>query len=331
MSDTARRVFVAIVIAYLVSLLLILLGSYVMPRPEARGVLRTLFGLLLFPSLILFPLSALLRRGRLALPLAPAVIVWMVVFGMLLLPRSPNAPQGAARFTILTFNVQTATENLDSLAALIRAADADIVALQELSAPAAAFLGEALADLYPEQALHPQEVPNWGQGILTRFPLLANEFWRNEQIEVAQGHMWAQIEIAGQAVTVFSTHPVPPLSFEKGLTLQQHSREIAILLERAAQHDTPQLLVGDFNMTELMDEYQRVTERYVDTFRQAGSGGLGFTFPAGQRLPLPPVIRIDYIFHTDEFQGLNAYPLARSSESDHLPFWAELAFSPEDG
>jgi endonuclease/exonuclease/phosphatase (EEP) superfamily protein YafD len=225
---------------------------------------------------------------------------------------------------MLTYNVQAASNNLASLTDVIRNANADVVALQELSQAAAQYLQSTLADLYPNQALFPQVNAHWGQGTLSRFPIAETQYWRNEQIEAALGHMWATLEMDNRAVTVFNTHPVPPFSFEDGITLNSHSQEIRVLLQRAAQHDTPLLLVGDFNMTQLMDEYQQVTMRYVDTFREAGSPGLGFTFPAGHRLPLPPIVRLDYIFHSGHFRGLNAYPLSRSGASDHLPFWAEL-------
>lgn len=322
--NNLRRFLGGLILCYLVFILLVLVVSLVIPQAEARGVLRSLFGILLFPVLGLLPLSLLLQRRRLVLLLALVVVVWIAIYGPLLLPRSISPTENGQQFTILTFNIQTASQNLDSLSQIIAQADADIVALQELSEAAAQHLEQDLAATYPYRALHPNRNPHWGQGMMSRFPIDNHEYWRNEQIDVAQGHMWAELNLNGQIITVFSTHPVPPLSFEKGITLQPHSQEIAILLAKAAEHDTPLLLVGDFNMTQLMDEYRQVTEQYTDTYREAGSSGLGFSFPAGHRLPLPPVVRLDYIFHSSHFQGLNAYPLARSGVSDHLPFWAEL-------
>ncbi len=323
---TIKRVLAGVSAIYLVVSFMIFLVSFLIPQAEIRGILRSLFALLTFPSLGLLPLSMVLRQWRLVLLLLPILFAWGLIYGTLLVPRTGSASESEFRFTVLTFNIQIATENLDSLGMMIRNADADIVALQELSEPAAQSLSQTLAAVYPYQALYPQENPHWGQGVLSRFPLSESEYWRNEEIEVAQGHMWAQVEIDGRVITIFSTHPVPPFSFEKGITLQAHSREISILLERVAQHDTPLLLMGDFNMTQLMDEYRQTTRLYVDTFREAGRSGFGFSFPAGNRLPLPPIVRLDYIFHSAHFRGLDAHPLPRSGVSDHLPFWAELVF-----
>lgn len=321
------RFLSGVIVFYAIVVVLVLVASFVLPRAELRGVLRSLFGLLLFPTLLLLPLSLLLRRWLLSLLLLLGVAAWGVIYGPLLVPRSTAVTGDAFRFTVLTFNIQTASQNLDSLSQLILQADADIVAVQELSEAAAQHFEQELSESYPNQALHPSPNPHWGQGIMSRFPILEHEYWRNEQIAVAQGHMWASLDFDGRNVTVFSTHPVPPISFEKGLALQPHSREIAILLDRAAQHNTPLLLVGDFNMTQLMDEYRQVTAQYVDTYREAGGIGLGFTFPAGQRIPLPPVVRLDYVFHSRHFKGIGAHPLLNSGNSDHLPFWTELALT----
>ncbi|NJO83765.1 MAG: hypothetical protein HC828_13840 [Blastochloris sp.] len=291
-----HRIISAVVVLYASSVLLLLAVSFLIPRPEARGILRTVFSLLLFPALIFLPLMLLLRRWRLSVLLLPFVVAWTVVYGSLLIPRGATPPADAFRFTILTFNVQIASENLDSISQLIADVNADIVAVQELSEPAAQHFETVFATQYPHRALHPSRNPHWGQGVMSRFPIDEHEYWRNEAIDVALGHMWAELDLDGQPITIFSTHPVPPLSFEKGITLQPHSQEIEILLERAAQRETPLVLVGDFNMTQLMDEYQRVTRTYIDTFREAGQPGLGFTFPAGSRFPLPPVVRLDYIF-----------------------------------
>ena len=73
-------------------------------------------------------------------------------------------------------------------------------------------------------------------------------------------------------------------------------------------------------------------------YRAAG-WGLGFTFPAeipyfggGSYAPaffelIPPLVRLDYVFHNETFTTLSAQVGADSGGSDHLPLVVELAFS----
>ena len=43
---------------------------------------------------------------------------------------------------------------------------------------------------------------------------------------------------------------------------------------------------------------------------------------------LPPLARIDYVFHNDSFQALAAHVLASSGGSDHRPLLAKLELTP---
>ncbi len=80
------------------------------------------------------------------------------------------------------------------LIAAIRAQDADIVALQELSQPMADAIQQQLAAEYPYQVLMPAELDD-GQGILSRYPLR----------DVARGPDFpgqrAIVDVDGQAIT----------------------------------------------------------------------------------------------------------------------------------
>ncbi|MCZ2094787.1 MAG: hypothetical protein LC121_00665 [Anaerolineae bacterium] len=64
-----------------------------------------------------------------------------------------------------------------------------------------------------------------------------------------------------------------------------------------------------------------------DSFREAGYG-LGTSWPAAQAFGIPPLIpplvRIDYIWHSDEFRTLAAAQ-GPYLGSDHLPLYATLA------
>jgi endonuclease/exonuclease/phosphatase family metal-dependent hydrolase len=66
--------------------------------------------------------------------------------------------------------------------------------------------------------------------------------------------------------------------------------------------------------------------RLHDAFREAGSG-MGFTFPASIRSTirsLPPLLRIDYVWYSDQFSIRRVSVAGDSGTSDHHPVVARL-------
>ncbi len=92
---------------------------------------------------------------------------------------------------------------------IINAANADIVALQELPPAAAAVFEAQLREEYPYQALDPQ--PDYaGQGVLSRFPIVADSYWRYQELPGALGHQRVELQIAERRVMLYNVHPMPP-------------------------------------------------------------------------------------------------------------------------
>lgn len=309
---------------YLALLALLLLAGWILPR--YAELTRTFVVVLLFLSLLLVPLCLLAHRWwtTLLLLLPVAALAW--TYGpRLLSPREP--PKLDTALSLLTFNIQAETRDLEPLVEIIRDTDADVVALQELSKEAAEHFDAALADTYPYRALHPQTDNHAGQGILSRYPISEDTYWRNEDIEASLGHQRVELDVNEQPLVVFNTHPVPPFAFERGWNFDAHRREIEIVLARATDETAPTVLVGDFNMTDQFDEYELITTNYGDAFDDAGAG-LGFTYPQGRRLPLPPTVRLDYVFYNEGLQPLEAHVGRRSGSSDHKPLYVRLGFTP---
>ena len=76
-------------------------------------------------------------------------------------------------------------------------------------------------------------------------------------------------------------------------------------------------------LSDQSDAYRVFDALLADAFREAGRG-MGFTFPANAEL-VPPGIRIDYVWYSDEFVARDAYVADDSGPSDHLAVVAELA------
>jgi endonuclease/exonuclease/phosphatase (EEP) superfamily protein YafD len=257
-------------------------------------------------------------------------------YGEFFLPRPAQTESNARPLRFLTYNIHAESARLQPMIDVIRAADADVVALQEVSPMMAQALAAQLKDEYPYQALHPNfENPIWGQGVLSRFPIVEDEYWH-----ISLGHQRVKIDRNGESLVLYNTHPTHPFRFREGqlFDMQPHRQEVDVVLRRAAQDDGAILIAGDFNMSDQALDYQRLTTGFQDTYREVG-WGLGLTFPdftqpTAQPVQAPilsavgrPVARIDFIFHNKVLRAVTARVWSTSGGSDHRPVLAEFVDS----
>ncbi len=283
--------------------------------------------MLFVPAFVLIPLSLLARRFRLIVVLVPPVVAFLLSYGVLFTLRSSSAAPDAPKIHVLTYNLKSQTENLDSSIAIIRDSDADVVALQELSEQASAIFAETFAESYPYQALHPQPgEPIPGQGVLSRYPITSDEYWR-----IHFGQQRVSLLIGEYDITLYNAHaafPFVPNGF------QYRHQEIMDILERAESETTPVIIAGDLNMTDQSADYQRILANYADVQREIG-WGMGFTFPDYRMVNptlsfIPPLSRIDYIFHNAGFHTVDTDVWPSSGGSDHRPLRATLALARDE-
>ncbi len=318
----ARNVFIALTSLYGLSVSVCLLLRVVSGESIGLvGLFISFVHVLIVPSLVLLPLFMATRHRWIALLLIVPFILTIVIYAPRLMSRAATAPIDGPRLSILSYNINGRNLEVDHVLTVIQQWNADLVAIQELSPWMAEAFAARLQDLYPYQALHPQE-GFAGQGILSRYPITADDYW-----QINLGHQRVQLEVDGTDITFYNTHPLHPL---RGLRYDGESRteEVMDILKRAAAESGPLLIVGDFNLTEFTEDYARITRQYSDAFSQVGQG-LGFTFPNYNNafgLPfLPPLARIDYVFHNAYFQADEAQVGNDAAGSDHFPLFVGLA------
>ncbi len=239
----------------------------------------------------------------------------------------PAIPPGSIVLKVATFNTANDFIASDALINSLRAFEADIVALEELSPRNAAALEGALLEEYPCRVLQGAYLD--GRGLLSRHPIAASEFF---SIGTGRPQLEAQIDLGGRAIVVYAVH-LPAPDYRR---LEVHSPRVVpgvrALLERVGQSGLPALVMGDFNTTDQTAAYRMlVGAGLVDTFRKAGRGP-GLTYPTRHQympVPLPRLFRLDYIFAAPEFIPLLSYT-GQGRGSDHLPVFAHLALLPED-
>ncbi len=329
------NLFVALTGAYGLTITLFLaLRLLVGEQWTLIAIVNSFVHLMLIPALALLPLCMIRRRWRLALTQLPAALVFTASYGGAFLPQPIATAPDAFSFSVMTYNLHIEKWELDPIISLIREADADIVALQEFSRRAGRRLAPEFAEQYPYQAFHIDGASSsWGQGILSRYPILSDEYWH-----INLGHQRVEILIQDEPITVYNTHPAHLFRLIDGGRVDLTSRrlELASVVDRAAGDEGAVIILGDFNMSDQSEDYQRISAQYVDNYREVG-WGMGFTFPdfshpnsvpgavSIERLPIPPLIRLDYIFHNDSILPLEARMWPTSGGSDHRPVFARLA------
>ncbi|MBC7811963.1 MAG: hypothetical protein H7175_12485, partial [Burkholderiales bacterium] len=206
----SSKVFTVLMVIYGLSIVLILaLRLTVNNDLPPLGIAIGLLHVLVIPSLVLLPLSLLLRRWRLALLLVPALLTLLLSYGQLFIGGAASVADDVPRLRVLTFNIHNEVEDLDWLVDIIRASDADVIAMQELSLQASERLANDLSGEYPHQALHAGlDIPRFaGNGVISRFPILEDEYWRNVDLTIyTLGHQRVALDVNGTMVTLFNSH-----------------------------------------------------------------------------------------------------------------------------
>jgi endonuclease/exonuclease/phosphatase (EEP) superfamily protein YafD len=301
--------------------------------------LSRIFSLFLFAPLVLCLPAALLIRSRwLRSAAALAMMMFLALFGGRLVPPFRQAATGIP-IRILTINQLYTNDRTADLIAAIRAQQADIVAIQELTPELASAAKQQLFEQYPYQALTPGDT-DLGLGVLSRYPIRLAE---REQEYSAQRML---VHVDGQDITLINVHPRAPQVATRRLrqfrpvkvvlnydtTLR--GRELPRLLGTIDTIDGPLIVVGDFNTSDREQPYAELAARLHDAFGETG-WGFGFTFPndnelARMRVPFP-LVRIDYIWSRGGILPAAARVICDFGGSDHCAVTADLVLDMPEG
>lgn len=231
--------------------------------------------------------------------------------------------------TIMIANVAAGLAPAGRIAAAIRAAAPDIVALVELPRAEAEKLDSAFARHYPHTAFIADG--NEGRGILSRYPI--REY---DVIEIAPGRpdLVAVVATPNGDLTVVVAHPRPQRVTRTGLLFAFSSLKQVLHLGQYAARSAPAVLLGDLNMSPRHPGYRRLERIGLRDAWVEASGGRGSTFPtrightrfSGPVLAhrrVPPVVRFDYIWCTREIHVEDAW-IGPDTGSDHATVLARL-------
>ncbi len=328
---TVRWLFIAPCLVYTLGLLVFCVARAFFPEGiPLFSLLNAIFPFLFAPLVMTFPLALLTRSKGLLVGSFALLAVFVYTNGVLFLPRLPVASKTDS-LRVMTFNIGAGPSAADDFVAAIEKQNADIVALQELTPDAAALLQRQLQKEYPYVLVGPRRETT---GLLSRYPVLQSEW--SQPKGGGRAFLHAVLDWQGRPIHFFAVHaPQPSIrwfahTIPLGLTTDRLDRTVMSVIEAVDGADGSKIVAGDFNMDDQTLAYARLTHVLGDSYREAGQG-FGFTFPNnlslnGLRLSAP-FVRIDYVFHSDEWVAQQAFVNCEQS-SDHCYLVAALAPKP---
>ena len=328
MTKIIRYIWIALVGAFAVTNLLFLSLVLITGGQGSLVAFYLTFGHIAWLIAIPLLLVALLaRQWRLALLLAPMVLIVIYLYGGRFIGSETDAPVDA--ITVLSWNIGPRRDEADAVADLIINSNADVVALQEVGPETATVLARDLRAAYPYSSVFDQPGGVAGQAVFSRFPITDEDYWRNTTWPNPLGHQRVSISIGGVDWTLFNVHPSPPLASISSLSFDSRQRdyEIQDTLQRASAYPQPVIIAGDLNLPDTTTPYRSIRDAgYQDTFDERGFG-MGWTWPnyppgsigllatIDELVPIS-LLRLDYIFASP---GVIVYrsQTTPSGRSDH--------------
>ncbi|MFN8419685.1 MAG: endonuclease/exonuclease/phosphatase family protein [Anaerolineae bacterium] len=179
----------------------------------------------------------------------------------------------------------------------------------------------------------------YGNLILSKYP-----FVEAKDFDPTNEHGYSQqrvvIDFNGEQIAIYNIHlsmpiwtvDIPQLPFSLRMALGYNdsvrNNEIARLIPILQAEKLPFIMGGDFNMSDHSVTYQQLANVVGDSFREVGVGmGKSWPRPVSETdaIPdwMPPIIRIDYIWHSPQWAPINAEQ-GPYLGSDHLAVLAQF-------
>jgi len=253
---------------------------------------------------------------------------------------------------LMTWNVQNFDlynwsrnrESRDTMLAMIKRADPDILCIQEfytedygVSQNINQIKKLGLKYFYFEPTLRLRNRDNWGIVIFSKYPIIHSNLIKfdNSKFNLA---IYSDIEIDKKIVRVYNLHlqsihfgSSDYKYFEQPETPSEDNlpsiRRIASKMKTAFQkrgvqadqvkqivedNQVPAIICGDFNDTPNSYAYETLSSGMTDAFTSAGNGvGSTYTGPI-------PFVRTDYVLMSDDLE-VKDYEVIKREVSDHFP------------
>ena len=212
-----------------------------------------------------------------------------------------------------------------AIAGMVNREQVDVLCLQEFM-DSREFPADSIGKVFARRM--PYFLHEGGAALASRYPVLDHKYVRFA--DTSNDYLRADLLVGGDTVRLFAVHlqtsGIAQLrhrfrkDYDRDAPVEQILGEL--VGEIRAEMDAspyPVILAGDFNDTPSSYTYRTMKGDMTDGFRDSGSGyGGTFRYLGG-------VLRIDYIFYDDAFEGIRYY-MPQEDVSDHKAVVAELRF-----
>jgi vancomycin resistance protein VanJ len=307
MTGTWRRGWIIAVLALALAAVMLFHGLVPNGVRNLGSLLETFLPWLGLPIPVLAALAVVRRSAPAGIAVLLCVAVWLALFGEIVLPAKGG---GDHDLRVLTNNVHAENADPASAARKIVAADADVVALQELTAPELEVVRPVLEDAYDYSYVRGTV------GIWSRYPIT-----QQRPVDLRLG--WdrairALVATPKGEVAFYVAHmPSVRVDVDMGFTADQRDDSAEALGEAIADDDVSRIvLLADLNGSVYDRALSPITAQ-LDSAQAAAGAGFGFSWPAGF-----PLARIDHVL-TKGVTPTRCWVLPANG-SDHRPVAADL-------
>lgn len=229
---------------------------------------------------------------------------------------APAAGAGWPRLRILDANVTWTNTRAAGIAREVARDHPDIVALQEVTPQDLAQLtATGVFARYRWRILVPNP-RSAGMALWSDRPLHAASEW----VDAGHPELRARLDVGGVEVSLLVVHTFIPI----GLPVAQWKQELAGIAAAAGHLSGPRIVVGDFNATWDMQEFQSILSTGLhDVAVESGDGWKPTWSP---RPGLPAIVTIDHVLVSRRVVPVS-YRLGPNPGSEHRSLLVTLAVS----
>ena len=285
----------------------------------------------LFIPLPILLLGVLLwRQWRLLAGLAIPAVLFLALYGRLLLPPTVWSWQSSdVQIKVMSFNLLVSNQRFGLISSYIHEVNPDIIGVQEIAPRSFWRMKQELSD-YPYVEFQ-RGNDRHTVGLFSRFPITSTQYLPNPPVERG---LRAVLDVNGKPLVAIVSHLEPygkslfpfrefVADVKSRYRLRWH--EVKQLRQESKNPDMPTILMCDCNMTDTSQTYAQLSSSLTDSFPEAG-WGFGFTYAPKLRRWSFPIKRIDYVWHSKGLRATKAI-VGEGPGSDHRPVIAYLEFT----
>ncbi len=287
----------------------------------AAFIIRTFlfqFGLLL---LVITTIAAWKKHKRLALATLPLLAVTLGPAAWQYMPSAPPDVNGES-VTVMSVNLLMINQATEPIISEIKAADPDILFLQEYTPHWHEALSAAIASEYPH-IRQIQRDDSFGAAVYSKRSFKGRVNTHLPLGRATEPQIRAVVEVDNREVAIYNIHFLPPWGMDYVIETRA---QFADLRGRLEAEQLPVIVCGDFNFTERSPQAAALRHTGILESHDLGGWGRGTTWPVSSFFRWIPSIRLDHIYISNHLTCTDCQT-GTGQGSDHRPVIARIGFA----